>query len=343
MVIEKVHYGKLPDGRQVDLFTLTNGSGMKVRLTNYGAVTVGVDVPDRDGKAADVTLGYDALPAWLADTCHFGATVGRFANRIAKGKFTLDGQTFALAINNGENSLHGGLKGFDKVLWDAIPVETADSVGMKFTYLSKDGEEGYPGNLKVTAVYSLTRDNEFKAEFSATTDKPTIVNLAHHTYWNLTGNGGAGDVLGHALMLAADRYTPVDAGLIPTGELKDVKGTPMDFTKAVPIGERIAQVEGGYDHNYVLRNQTGRVALAARKQPHHAVPRPIERIDLRAGPADDHHVGRPALDHGGRRDDCRGGQLAIEPLRLGPALPGRRAVDLGRRSGGRAPPVRRRP
>jgi len=264
MVIEKVHYGKLPDGRQVDLFTLTNGSGMKVRLTNYGAVTVGVDVPDRDGKAADVTLGYDALPAWLADTCHFGATVGRFANRIAKGKFTLDGQTFALAINNGENSLHGGLKGFDKVLWDAIPVETADSVGMKFTYLSKDGEEGYPGNLKVTAVYSLTRDNEFKAEFTATTDKPTIVNLAHHTYWNLTGNGGAGDVLGHALMLAADRYTPVDAGLIPTGELKDVKGTPMDFTKAVPIGERIAQVEGGYDHNYVLRNQTGKVALAAR-------------------------------------------------------------------------------
>ncbi len=264
MSVEKAPYGKLPDGRQADIFTLTNSSGMKVKLTNYGAITVGLEVPDADGNLADVTLGHDTLEAWLTSTSYFGATVGRYANRIAKGKFTLDGKTYTLATNNDENHLHGGVKGFDKVLWDAETVEADGAVGVKFTYLSKDGEEGYPGNLKVTALYTLTNSNQFKVEFSATTDKPTVVNLAHHTYWNLAG-AAAGDVLGHELMLAADKYTPVDAGLIPTGELKDVKGTPMDFTTPTAIGARIARVEGGYDHNFVLRNQDGsKIALAAR-------------------------------------------------------------------------------
>ena len=263
MTVEKSVYGTMPDGRQVDLYTLTNADGMKVKLTNYGAITVGVEVPDRDGKLADVTLGYETLEGWLKNAAFFGATVGRYANRIAKGKFTLDGKTYTLATNDGENHLHGGLKAFDKVLWGAEPVQTDKAVGVKFTYLSKDGEEGYPGNLSVTAVYSLTADNEFKVEFSATTDKPTVVNLAHHTYWNLAGPA-AGDVLGHKVMLNADQYTAVDAGLIPTGELKSVGGTPLDFRQPTAIGARIAQVEGGYDHNFVLRPGTGGLTLAAR-------------------------------------------------------------------------------
>ena len=220
LAVEKSVYGALPDGRQVDLYTLTNANGMRVRLTNYGAITVGVEV-------------------------------------------TLDDTIYTLARNNGENHLHGGLKGFDKVLWDAEAVRSDDAVGVKFTYLSKDGEEGYPGNLKVTAVHRLTNDNEFEIRFSATTDKPTIVNLAHHSYWNLAGPA-AGDVLGHKLMLAADAYTPVDAGLIPTGEIRPVEGTPMDFTRPAAIGSRIARVKGGYDHNFVLRGQDGKLALAAR-------------------------------------------------------------------------------
>ena len=263
LAVKKAPYGKLPDGRAVDLYTLTNTKGMTVKLTNYGAITVSVEVPDRAGNATDVTLGYDTLAGWLTNTSYFGATVGRYANRIAKGKFTLDGKTYTLAKNNGENHLHGGIKGFDKVLWAAEPVEAKDAVGVKFTYLSKDGEEGYPGNLKVTAVYSLTNGNELKAEFTATTDKPTVVNLAHHSYWNLAGPA-AGDILGHELMLNADKYTPVDAGLIPTSELKAVQGTPMDFTQPTAIGARIAKVEGGYDHNFVLRGPAGKLALAAR-------------------------------------------------------------------------------
>jgi len=263
LAVEKSAYGALPDGRQVDLYTLTNANGMRVRLTNYGAITVGVEVPDRDGKLTDVTLGYETLAGWLKNAAHFGATIGRYANRIAKGQFTLDDTIYTLARNNGENHLHGGLKGFDKVLWDAEAVRSDDAVGVKFTYLSKDGEEGYPGNLKVTAVHRLTNDNEFEIRFSATTDKPTIVNLAHHSYWNLAGPA-AGDVLGHKLMLAADAYTPVDAGLIPTGEIRPVEGTPMDFTRPAAIGSRIARVKGGYDHNFVLRGQDGKLALAAR-------------------------------------------------------------------------------
>ena len=259
--VSKALYGKMPDGRPVDLYTLTNAKGMYVKMITYGATTVAVGVPDRKGKVADVTLGYGTLDGWLSNTSYFGGTVGRYANRIARGRFTLDGQTYTLTINNGVNHLHGGLVGFDKVLWDAEPVETPQAVGVKFTYLSKDGEQGYPGNLTAIATYTLNNNNEFKAEFSATTDKPTIVNLAHHSYWNLRGPA-AGDVLGHELMIPADKFTPVDPGLIPTGELKPVAGTPMDFTKPMPIGAHIAQVEGGYDHNFVLREQSGKVTLA---------------------------------------------------------------------------------
>jgi len=261
--VEKQPYGKLPDGREVELYTLTNAAGMCVKLITYGALTVGVEVPDRDGKLTDVTLGYATLEGWPDNPNYFGATVGRYANRIAKGTFTLDGSTYTLATNNGENHLHGGVQGFHKVLWDAETVETDAAVGVRFTYLSKDGEEGYPGSLKVAALYSLTRDNEFKAEFSATADKPTVVNLAHHSYWNLAGPA-AGDVLDHVLMIHADRYTPVDAGLIPTGELAAVKGTALDFTAPTAIGARIAQLEGGYDHNFVLNQADGALTLAAR-------------------------------------------------------------------------------
>ena len=261
--VAKAPFGELPDGGSVDLYTLTNAHGFRVKLINFGAITVAVETPDRNGKFADITLGYDTLAGYLHDTNYFGATVGRYANRIAKGTFTLDGQAYKLATNNGENALHGGIKGFNKVLWNAEPIQTPTSAAVRFTYLSKDGEEGYPGNLSVTVTYTLTNTDEFKAEFSATTDKPTIVNLAHHTYWNLAGHA-SGDILGHVLMLLADQYTPVDKGLIPTGELKAVKDTPLDFTLPTPIGKRIADVEGGYDHNFVLRNQTGRVGLAAR-------------------------------------------------------------------------------
>jgi len=262
--IEETVYGQMPDGRDVHLYTMTNSNGMRVKLTDYGAITVSVEVPDSGGNLGDVTLGYDTLEGWLGNTSYFGATVGRYANRIAKGKFELDGKTYTLATNNDENHLHGGLKGFDKVLWNAEMVETDDGAGVKFTRTSADGEEGYPGNLRVTALYSLSGTNEFKVEFTATTDAPTVVNLAHHTYWNLRGPA-AGDVLGHKLMLDADKYTPVDAGLIPTGELVAVAGTPMDFTEAKPIGRDIAKVEGGYDHNFILNGyEPGKVRLAAR-------------------------------------------------------------------------------
>jgi aldose 1-epimerase len=258
--VEKASYGKLPDGRSADIFTLTNSSGMRVRLTNYGAITVGVEVPDRDGRLADVTLGYDTLEGWLGNKPHFGATVGRFANRIAKGRFTLDGKTYSLAINNGPNHLHGGIVGFDKVLWEAKSCQLDDSAAVEFSYLSKDGEEGYPGNLRVTASHVLTDNNEFRIEFSAVTDKPTIVNLANHSYWNLAGPA-AGNILDHELTIHADRYTVVDDTLIPTGELRSVEGTPLDFREPVPVGARIGQLPNCYDHNFVLNGSGGRAAL----------------------------------------------------------------------------------
>jgi aldose 1-epimerase len=257
-------YGKMPDGRVIDLYTLVNARGLKAKLITYGATLTELYVPDRRGKLDDVVLGFDNLGQYLGEHPYFGATVGRVANRIAKGKFTLAGKEYSLAINNGPNSLHGGLKGFNRVVWKAEPVTKASSVGVKFTYVSRDGEEGYPGNLRTTVLYTLTDRNELEIEYTATTDKTTLVNLTHHGYFNLAGSG---DILGHEIMLAADRYTPVDDTLIPTGELAPVKGTPMDFTSSHAIGLRIGELTNkpsGYDHNYVLNSGGGKLALALR-------------------------------------------------------------------------------
>ena len=238
MSVLKESYGKTADGAAVDLYTLTNSKGLRVKIMTYGATIVSVETPDRNGKAENVTLSLDTLDEYLKGHPFFGSTVGRYANRIAKGKFSLDGKQYTLAGNNNGNHLHGGNKGFDKYVWDAKQVETADSVGVVFTHESPDGDEGYPGKLNAKVTYSLTNNNELKMEYEATTDKPTIVNLTNHTYWNLTAAND--DVLGHELTLNADFYLPVDKGLIPLGELKNLKGTPMDFTKQMTIGSRIA-------------------------------------------------------------------------------------------------------
>jgi len=263
MNIQKQAFGKLPDGQEVDLYVMTNGKGMSTKIMTYGATLVSLGVPDRNGDIADITLGCDSLEEYMAASPYFGATVGRYANRIAKGKFTLDKVEYTLAINNGENHLHGGIKGFDKVLWQAEPFKDEKTVGVKFVYFSKDGEEGYPGNLACAVTYMLTDSNKLRITYEAETDKATPVNLTHHSYFNLAGQG-EGDILSHELTIEADKYTPVDAELIPTGEIRDVAGTPMDFTTPHAIGERIDQVEGGYDHNFVLRSGGGKMALAAR-------------------------------------------------------------------------------
>jgi aldose 1-epimerase len=264
MEVKRELFGRLADGTAVDIYTLTNKSGIEARVMTYGATLVSLSLPDRNGAFADVNLGFDDLEGYLGTHPYFGVIVGRYANRIAKGRFTLDGIEYALAPNNNGNTLHGGLKGFDKVVWKPEPVQAADGVGVKLTYLSKDMEEGYPGNLSVTVVYMLTNADELQISYEAETDKKTPVNLTNHAYWNLKGEGN-GDILGHALRLEAENYTAVDsaANLIPTGEILSVAGTPFDFTSPHAIGERIAQVEGGYDHNFVLRGG-GALALAAR-------------------------------------------------------------------------------
>lgn len=262
MDIQKISFGRLPDGTEIKLYTLTNKNGLWARIMTYGATLVSLETPDRNGKLADIVLGFDSLDGYLKANPYFGSTVGRYANRIAKGSFTLDGVTYPLAKNNGENHLHGGVKGFDKVVWTAEPVEGEGAVGVKLSYLSQDGEEGYPGNLSVTVIYTLTDENELRISYEATTDKPTPVNLTNHSYFDLAGQG-IGDILGHELMLNADAYTSVDEGLIPTGEILPVVGTPMDFTSPKAIGARMAEVKGGYDHNFVLRGG-GKLKLAAR-------------------------------------------------------------------------------
>ena len=256
-------FGRTPEGEIVRLFTCTNRTGSVLKMIDYGATVVAVEVPDREGRKANVNLGFPTLEGYLGPHPYFGATVGRYANRIAGAKFTLDGVTYQLAANDGNNHLHGGIRSFSRVIWEAEPAETPEGVGVRFHRLSPDGEEGYPGNLDVTVLYLLTHDDELLIEYRATTDKPTVVNLTNHCYWNLAG-AGVGDILEHVLMLEADYYLPVGPGLIPTGELAAVEGTPFDFREPTGIGARIDQVPGGYDHCFVLRSQSGEPALAAR-------------------------------------------------------------------------------
>jgi aldose 1-epimerase len=263
MGVKRQSFGKIADGKRVSLYILTNDNGVKVCITNYGGIVTSLEVPDRDGKSADVVLGFDSLDEYVKSSPYFGALVGRYANRITKGKFKLEGVEYTLAKNTGENHLHGGIKGFDKVVWNAEEMKSKDGVGLKLTYLSKDGEEGYPGNLSCNVVYTLTDNDELKISYEAETDKTTIVNLTHHSYFNLAGHN-SGDVLGHELMLNADNFTPVDDSLIPTGEIKTVKGTPMDFTRLRAVGSRIAEVKGGYDHSYILKRNNKGLSLAGR-------------------------------------------------------------------------------
>jgi aldose 1-epimerase len=258
MSAKKESFGQTPEGREADLYTLTNSNGLRARITNYGAILVSLEVPDRDGNLADITLGFDSLEGYLGEHPYFGAVVGRYANRIGNAEFVLEGVKYELAANNGENHLHGGIKGFDKVIWKLEDLKTEDdSATVKLSYVSEAGEEGYPGNLACSVTYALTEDNGLQMSYEADTDKTTVVNLTNHTYFNLAGQG-TGDILDHEIMIDADKYTVVDANLIPTGELRSVTGTPMDFTISATIGSRIDQVEGGgYDHNYVLNSDGG--------------------------------------------------------------------------------------
>lgn len=260
-------FGKTKEGESVEIYTLTNRGGAEAKIMTYGGTLVSLKVPDRRGRFDDVVLGFDNLAGYeQSPSTYFGALVGRYANRIAKGRFTLNGVEYKLATNNGENHLHGGVRGFDKVVWKARPLKVAGGQALELTYRSKDGEEGYPGNLSVRVVYMLTDRNELKIVYSATTDRDTVVNLTHHSYFNLAG---AGDILSHRLWIDADRFTPTDAGAIPTGELRAVRGTPFDFTRPTAIGARIEgpdeqlRLGHGYDHNFVLNGRAGVLRRAA--------------------------------------------------------------------------------
>ncbi len=267
--MSRTSFGTLPDGTALELFTLKNASGMEVIVTNYGGIITSLKVPDRSGKIDDVTLGYDSIDGYLKSSPYFGAIIGRYGNRIGKAQFELDGKTYKLPANDGPNTLHGGVKGFDKVVWQAEPFEREGERGIVFTYVSPDGEEGFPGTLTSRVTYTLTDKNELAFDYHATTDKPTVVNLTQHAYFNLAGDG-SGDVLGHELTINADRYTPVSATLIPMGELAGLEGTPLDFRTKTAIGARIDAAHeqlkraGGYDHNYVLNKQGEGLTLAAR-------------------------------------------------------------------------------
>ncbi|MDX1741938.1 MAG: aldose epimerase family protein [Rhodothermales bacterium] len=265
-------FDTLPDGTQIDLYTVTNAHGLQVRAINYGGIILSLHTPDRDGVMADVALGYDGLDDYLAETPYFGSIIGRYGNRIAGAQFSLDGSVYTLARNDGPNHLHGGLVGFDKVVWDGEPFESEDGAGIVFKYTSPDGEEGYPGTLEVRVTYTLTDDNELIFDYQATADRATQVNLTQHTYFNLAGHG-SGTILDHELMINAESFTPVDSTLIPTGRLTPVDGTPLDFRRAAPIGARIDQeheqlrLGRGYDHNFVLSRgeaESDSLILAAR-------------------------------------------------------------------------------
>ena len=269
IAINKEHWGSLGTGEPIHLYTLRNANGIEARITNYGGCLVVLRTPDRNGKLEDIVLGFDNLDGYLAKNPYFGALVGRYANRIANGKFGLDGKEYTLARNNGENSLHGGLKGFDKVAWTAHESSSNGSPSLELTYLSVDGEEGYPGNLRATVRYAVTDDSELRIEYEATTDKDTVLNLTNHSYFDLSGQG-AGGIVECEVEINADRFTPINAHLIPTGELRPVAGTPFDFRKPAVIGSRIDQEEeqlkysSGYDHNYVLNRTGGDLSFAAR-------------------------------------------------------------------------------
>jgi len=266
--MKKSPFGKTATGDSIDLYTLSNSRGMQAAITNYGGVVVSLLTPDRNGHVDDVVLGFDNLDGYVRPGAYFGALIGRYGNRIGHAQFSLNGVTYHLAKNNGDNSLHGGKVGFDKRVWKARDVSKR-SPALELTYLSKDGEESYPGNLSVTVVYTLTDKNELKMDYRATTDKTTVVNLTNHSYFNLAGQG-RGDILNHRVTLHADKFTPVDAGLIPTGELRPVSGTPFDFRNATAIGARIEQNDEqlklgkGYDHNWALNGYGKAAALAAR-------------------------------------------------------------------------------
>ena len=260
--MERTPFGTAPDGQPVDVYTLTNPRGVEARVTNYGGIILGLRVPDRNGRFEDVVLGYDTLAGYLKESPYFGALVGRYGNRIARGRFTLDGQAYTLATNNGENHLHGGLRGFDKVVWTAEPFENDQGRGLVLTYVSPDGEEGYPGTLSARVTYTLTDDNALVFDYHATTDKATPVNLTQHSYFNLAGNG-QGDILGHVVTIHADRFVPIDPTSIPLGGLRDVTGTPFDFRRPLAIGTRIRQEDEqlrngqGYDHCFVFNPNGG--------------------------------------------------------------------------------------
>jgi aldose 1-epimerase len=264
-------FGQTPDGTPVDLFILRHdGAGKsraEVAICTYGGIVTWLKLPDRNGRMADVVLGYDNLAGYIKDTPYFGALIGRYGNRIAKGKFTLNGKEYTLATNNGPNALHGGLKGFDKVVWQASILSLPAGPALQLRYTSKDGEEGYPGTLTVTAVYTLTDDNALRLDYTATTDKDTVANLTQHSYFNLAGKGS---ILNHEVMIPADRFTPVDSTLIPNGELRPVKGTPFDFRMPTAIGARISQDDeqlkfgGGYDHNWSINKEPGQLTVMAR-------------------------------------------------------------------------------
>lgn len=265
--IQKISFGQTEEGKNIDQYVLKNNKGMTVKIITYGGIITELLVPDRNGRVNDVVLGFDDLKGYLKGHPYFGAIVGRVANRIAGGKFKLGDKEYTLAKNNGPNHLHGGIKGFDKVIWNAEPIYRSDGVGVRLSYLSPDGEEGYPGNLSVTVVYLLSNDNELKIEYNATTDRETIINLSNHSYFNLLGAEN-GLILDHELFINANYYTPVDDTLIPTGEIKPVEGTPLDFRKPTKIGTRIEQVKvgdnpSGYDHNYVLNGGGVKLDLAA--------------------------------------------------------------------------------
>jgi aldose 1-epimerase len=265
--ISREPFGTTKDGKPVDLYTLRNAKGAEARIMNYGGIVVSLKVPDKNGNLGDVVLGYDTLAEYEKETPYFGCLVGRYGNRIAKGKFTLNGKEYTLATNNPPNALHGGIKGFDKVVWQAHASQTKLGPALELRCLSKDGEEGYPGNLAVKAVYTLTEDNGLRLDYIATCDQDTVVNLTQHSYFNLAGKG---DILGHVVYLNADKFTPVDSTLIPTGELRPVDGTPFDFRKPTAIGARVNQADeqlkfgGGYDHNWVINKKPGELALMAR-------------------------------------------------------------------------------